>query len=215
MADRRQPNRRCTRRLASFDPRIISYPWQVSPVRGSRSKFDQFYEGFAVDQAAAIGNVAVKRIAPSPFDRRQRSSALRVSADAAILKGDLAMAQRLLIQADVDDPRNPYPEERLTWLDRELNRFEALKSSTQQSGRKFDFLYAPTLRGLSTELSSLPLHPDVFSVPKHELDHAIDGQHDTGLLAKYQESFELPRTFANRPRAASFHRRSICRPRGG
>ena len=98
------------------------------------------------------------------------------------------MAQRLLVQADVDDPRNPYPEERLTWLDRELDRFEALKSSAELSGRKFDFLYAPTLRGLSTELSSLlPLHPDVFSVPKHELDHAIDGQQEAGLLAKYQK----------------------------
>jgi hypothetical protein len=40
----------------------------------------------------------------------------------------------------VDDPRNPYPEERLTWLDRELDRFEALKSSAELSGRKFDFL---------------------------------------------------------------------------
>jgi hypothetical protein len=133
-------------------------------------------------------NVVVKGAASSPFDRRRRSTALCASAEAAILKGDLAMAQRLLVQADVDDPRNPHPEERLTWLDRELDRFEALKSSVGPNGRKFDFLYAPTLRGLSTELSSLlPLHPDVFSVPKHELDHAIDGQQEPGLLAKYQE----------------------------
>jgi hypothetical protein len=133
-------------------------------------------------------NFVVKSAASSPIDRRNRSSALCASADAAILKGDLTMAQRLFVQADVDDPRNPYPEERLTRLDCDLDRFEALKSSAAPSGRKFDFLYAPTLRGLSTELSSLlPLHPDVFSVPKHELDHAIDGQQETGLLAKYQE----------------------------
>ena len=133
-------------------------------------------------------NIVERATKPSPLDRRHRSQALCDSADAAIAKGDLELAQRLLIQADIDDPRNPYPEERLSWLDREIDRFEALKGSTRPDGRKFDFLYAPTLRGLSTELSSLlPLHPDVFSVPKHELDHAIATQGEAGLLVKYQQ----------------------------
>ncbi len=124
---------------------------------------------------------------PLSLDRRARSNALCATADAAIRKGDLKLAQQLLIQANVDDPRNPYPDERLKWLALEIDRFEALKSSAKPNGRRFDFLYAPTLRGLSTELSSLlPLHPDVFSVPKHELDRAIDGRNELGLLAKYQ-----------------------------
>lgn len=133
-------------------------------------------------------NIAERTATLEPHDLRQRSGALCVAADAAVLKGDLELAQRLFIQADVDDPRNPYPEERLARIDREINRFEMLKASAQPDGRKFDFLYVPTLRGLSTELSSLlPLHPEVFSVPKHELDHAIEGQKEPSLLAKYQQ----------------------------
>ena len=133
-------------------------------------------------------NIAERATKASPPDRRERSQALCAAADAAVVKGDLELAQRLLIQADIDDPRNPYPEERLSWLDREIDRFEALKAGAKPDGRKFDFLYAPTLRGLSTELSSLlPLHPDVFSVPKHELDQAIATQGEPGLLAKYQQ----------------------------
>lgn len=132
-------------------------------------------------------NIVERAATPSPIDGHHRSIALCASADAAILKGDLELARRLLIQADIDDPRNRYPEERIGWLDREIERFEALKSSANPDGRKFDFLYAPTLRGLSTEFSSLlPLHPDIFSVPKHELDQAIERQNEPGLLAKYQ-----------------------------
>jgi hypothetical protein len=128
-----------------------------------------------------------ERTEPRPFDPRTRSQALCAAADAAIAKGDLELAQRLLIQADVDDPRNPFPEERLAWVDHEIARFETLKSTATSEGRKFDFLYTPTLRGLSTELSTLlPLHPEVFSVPKHELDHAIEKRSELALLAKYQ-----------------------------
>ncbi len=122
------------------------------------------------------------------FDPRARSKSLCARAEVAIVKGDLELAQRLLTQADVDDPRNPYPEEQLRRLDGEIARFEALKSGATPRGRKFDFLYAPTLRGLSTELSSLlPLHPDVFVVSKQELDRAIEKRNESGLLAKYQE----------------------------
>jgi hypothetical protein len=133
-------------------------------------------------------SIAAEGMKSPLLDRRERSRALCVAADTAVVKCDLNLAQRLLIQADVDDPRNPYPEERLTWVDREIDRFEALKSEVKQHGRKFDFLYAPTLRGLSTELSSLlPLHPDVFSVSKTELDRAIEQRNESGLLAKYQQ----------------------------
>src|SRR5579885_2915530 len=119
-------------------------------------------------------NVAVASKASLPFDRRARSNMLCAAADAAIAKGDLELAHRLLVQADVDDPRNTNPEQRLAALDHEIARFEALKLTAKPEGRKFDFLYAPTLRGLSTELSTvLPLHPDIFSVSKTELDDAI------------------------------------------
>ena len=140
-----------------------------------------------VNVNAETMSAAQKQMEQQPFDGRGRSQALCAVADAAIAKGDLELAQRLLIQADVDDPRNPDPEERLAWVDREIARFEALKSLATPEGRKFDFLYTPTLRGLSTELSTLlPLHPDVFSVPKHELDHAIEKRSELALLAKYQ-----------------------------
>jgi hypothetical protein len=125
---------------------------------------------------------------PKLFDRRARSKHLCASADTAIKKGDFGLAQRLLFQADVDDPRNPSPQERITWLEHHLKHFENMKFDARPNGREFDFIYAPTLRGLSTELSSLlPLHPGVISVPKHELDEAIQGQNERGLLAKYQQ----------------------------
>jgi hypothetical protein len=57
----------------------------------------------------------------------------------------------------------------------------------QPKGPKFDFLYAPTLRGLSTELSSLlPLHPNILAVSKGELDRALEERGEAALLAKYQ-----------------------------
>jgi hypothetical protein len=119
---------------------------------------------------------------------RMQSNDLCSLVDSATLKGDLELAQRLLIQADINDPRNPHPQERLEWIDREIARLEPLESTVRPLGRKFDFLYTPTLRGLSTELSSmLPLHPDVFAVPKHELDRAIECRNESGLLAKYQQ----------------------------
>jgi hypothetical protein len=124
---------------------------------------------------------------PSP-DRRERSRSLCAAAEAAILKGDLDLAQRLLIQADVDDPRWTDPSERLQWLERQIDGFEAIDCSPRHQGPKFDFLYAPTLRGLSTELSSLlPLHPEIFAVPKVELDRALEEGSEMALLAKYQQ----------------------------
>jgi hypothetical protein len=132
-------------------------------------------------------NVAVAGKAPLSFDRRARSNTLCAAADGAIGKGDLELAHRLLVQADVDDPRNPDTEQRLAALDREIARFDVFKATAKPEGRKFDFLYAPTLRGLSTELSTvLPLHPDMFSVSKTELDDAIIKTAEPGLLAKYQ-----------------------------
>jgi hypothetical protein len=122
-----------------------------------------------------------------PVDRRERSTSLCVAAEAAVVKGDLDLAQRLLIQADVDDPRCTDPGERLQWLESQKNRFDEVRSDPQPKGSKFDFLYAPTLRGLSTELSSLlPLHPNIFAVSKGELDRALEAGSETALLAKYQ-----------------------------
>jgi hypothetical protein len=123
---------------------------------------------------------------PTP-DRRERSRSLCVAAEAAILKGDLDLAQRLLIQADVDHPRCSDPCERLQHLECQIDRCEAASSDPQPKGPKFDFLYTPTLRGLSTELSSLlPLHPNIFAVSKVELDRALETGSETALLAKYQ-----------------------------
>src|SRR5262249_17888878 len=123
----------------------------------------------------------------SRVDRRDRSKMLCDAADAAVRKGDLELAQRLLIQADVDDPRNPYPETRLEQVERKIKGLTGTKLSPKRFGRKFDFLYAPTLRGLSTELSSLlPLHPRVFCVSKTELDQAIEQDAQQALLGKYQ-----------------------------
>jgi hypothetical protein len=128
------------------------------------------------------------RVEPPPPDRRERSRRLCVAAEAAILKGDLDLAQRLLIQADVDDPRCTDSREQLQRLACQIDNFEATGSYPKAGGPKFDFLYAPTLRGLSTELSSLlPLHPNIFAVSKVELDRALEERSETALLAKYQE----------------------------
>ena len=117
-------------------------------------------------------------------DRKRRSETLCSWGDKALLKGDIELAERLFIQADVYDPRNGYAEDRLRRVDEKRQEPEgalALKN------RHFDFLYAPTLRGLSTELSSLlPLHPGVFSVSKTELDLALEHGSESLLLAKYQ-----------------------------
>jgi hypothetical protein len=123
---------------------------------------------------------------PAP-NRRERSKNLCVAAEAAVLKGDLDLAQRLLIQADVDDPRCPDPYERLKQLESQIDGFEATSSDPQPKEPKFDFLYAPTLRGLSTELSSLlPLHPNIFAVSKADLDRALETRNETTLLTKYR-----------------------------
>jgi hypothetical protein len=136
-----------------------------------------------------------RRIATRPrVDRRHRSMMLCDEADAAVSKGDLELAQRLLIQANVDNPRNSYPEARLKQVERKINIFRILtnfRRKPKRSGRRFDFLYAPTLRGLSTELSSLlPLHPKVFCVSKGELDAAIADNAEPALLAKYQRQLK-------------------------
>jgi len=117
-------------------------------------------------------------------DRKRRSETLCSWGDNALLKGDIELAERLFIQADVYDPRNGYAEDRLRCVDEERKEPGA---SLALKRRHFDFLYAPTLRGLSTELSSLlPLHPDVFSVSKTELDLALEHHSESLLLAKYQ-----------------------------
>jgi len=119
--------------------------------------------------------------------RRRRAEVLCAAGDAAIGKGDLDLAERLFIQADVDDPRCRYPQDRLAMLDRDMRGRCAPPCCAAHPGRKFDFLYAPTLRGLSTELSTLlPLHPELFSVAKQELDSAIESGTESSLLAKYQ-----------------------------
>jgi hypothetical protein len=57
-----------------------------------------------MNNAVGVMNM-VKRAARSPLlDRHRRSAALCLGADMTVRKGDLELAQRLLIQADVDDP---------------------------------------------------------------------------------------------------------------
>jgi hypothetical protein len=149
---------------------------------------------------------------PLPLDRRKRSRALCVAANAAIRKGDLELGQRLLVQADVDDPRNRYPERRLLWL-RLMGRLKGKKHEPKAKGRKFDFLYAPTLRGLSTELSSLlPLHPDAFCVSKTELDDAIEHTTEPALLGKYQRQLL---NYRNRLKAGLVQHAYIAGQRAG
>jgi hypothetical protein len=63
------------------------------------------------------------------FDRRARSKDLCASADTAIEKGDFGLAKRLLFQADIDDPRNRYAQERITWLEHHIEHFEKGASS--------------------------------------------------------------------------------------
>ena len=148
----------------------------------------------------------------SRVDRRNRSIMLCNAADAAFRKSDLELAQRLLIQADVDDPRNPYPERRLEQIELQLKRLTATELRPKLFGRKFDFLYAPTLRGLSTELSSLlPLHPKVFCVSKTELDAAIEQDAEPALLAKYQRQLM---NYRNRLRAGLVQHAYIAGQRG-
>ena len=53
--------------------------------------------------------------------------------------------------------------------------------------KKFDFLFVNSLRGASTAFQTyLPMHPEVFAVPKSELDIAIENTTETGLLRRYQ-----------------------------
>jgi hypothetical protein len=123
----------------------------------------------------------------SLVDRRERSRSPCVAAEAAILKGDLDLTRRLLIQADADDPTCTDPGERLQWLERQKDRFDEVSSNPQPKGPKLDFLDAPTLRGLSSELSSrLPLHANILAVSKGELDRALEERSETALLAKYR-----------------------------
>jgi hypothetical protein len=127
--------------------------------------------------AAAIQGAIVGHWAS--HHRKRKCETLCSAGDAALLKGDIELAERLFVQADICDPRNTYPEARL--------RVSAVPGVLEPQGRRFDFLYTPTLRGLSTELSSLlPLHPAVFSVAKTELDGAIEHHGESTLLAKYQ-----------------------------
>jgi hypothetical protein len=133
------------------------------------------------------GTMTLGALDPLLVETRIRSGELCAAADVAIRKGDVDLAWRLLIQADIDDPRSRSAQERLTWLAHQAAARACAASAPASAGRKFDFLYAPTLRGLSTELSSLlPLHPDIVTVPKHELDNAIEGRAEPALLAKYQ-----------------------------
>jgi hypothetical protein len=94
-------------------------------------------------------NVVERTATRSRVDRRDRSKMLCDAADAAIRNDDLELAQRLLIQADVDDLCNLYPERRLERLDLKIERLAATKLRPKLFGRnfKFVFLYASTLRG--------------------------------------------------------------------
>ena len=157
-------------------------------------------------------NVVERPAARSCIERRDRSKSLCDAADAAVRKGDLELAQRLLIQADVDDPRNPYPERRLEQVELKIKGLAALKLGPKRFGRKFDFLYAPTLRGLSTELSSLlPLHPKVFCVSKTELDATMEQDAEPALLGKYQRQLL---SYRNRVKAGLVQHAYIAGQRG-
>ncbi|MBI5617189.1 MAG: hypothetical protein HY943_12945 [Gammaproteobacteria bacterium] len=124
------------------------------------------------------------------LDRLAQARWFELQASAAALKGDDAFAERLALQANIYAPAHSSPEERLRALAAARVRQRRAETGTvRRTPRKFDFLYAPTLRGLSTEFSSLaPLHPDVFSVPKHELDHALETATEGALLEKYRRS---------------------------
>ena len=107
----------------------------------------------------------------------------------ALLKGDVECAERMLWQANVYDPTSAYIEVRLNEVVEQAERLHNTTLASGEGRRKFDFLYTPTLRGLSTEFSSLaPLHPQVFSVPKTELDRAIESKGECALLGKYQRA---------------------------
>lgn len=121
------------------------------------------------------------------LERQRHAKQFYMFSGMASLKGDIACAERMLWQANVYDPTSTYPEERLRELADRAKPFPSAVLTSGNNRRKFDFLYAPTLRGLSTEFSSLvPLHPQVFSVPKTELDQAIESDGECALLEKYQ-----------------------------
>jgi hypothetical protein len=122
-----------------------------------------------------------------PLERRRHARELCMQGSTALLKGDTGLATMLFWQANVYDPRSEEPEARL----REAAAVAGQLTDREPdaAGRKFDFLYAPTLRGLSSELSSLvPLHPQLVAVPKSELDVAIERGAEEALLAKYRRA---------------------------
>jgi hypothetical protein len=129
------------------------------------------------------------QLALEPFQRQRHARQLCMMASMGMLKGDIEFAERMLWQADVCNPASTYPEERLREIAKHAERLRIVTPAMGSDRRKFDFLYTPTLRGLSTEFSSLvPLHPQIFSVPKTELDRAIENGGECTLLDKYQRA---------------------------
>jgi hypothetical protein len=117
-------------------------------------------------------------------ERAQQAFRLGEEAQA---KGDIEGAMRLFMQADMCDPHDRDAAERVDCLRRTMQANRRARDDKTPGDRKFDFLYAPTLRGCSTELSSvLSLHPAAFAVPKTELDLALAGYREAALLGKYQ-----------------------------
>lgn len=124
-----------------------------------------------------------------PLERQRHAKQFFMLSGMALLKGDIECAERMLWQANVCDPTSAYPEERLRELADQAKRSARAAPAAGNGRRKFDFLYTPTLRGLSTEFSSLvPLHPQVFSVSKTELDQALESEGEWALLEKYQRA---------------------------
>ena len=70
-----------------------------------------------------------------------------MAAQAVVLKGDLDPAQRLLIQADVDDPWCTDPRERFQWVERQKGRFEVSAPTLSPKGRSSIYSLRPHCAG--------------------------------------------------------------------
>jgi hypothetical protein len=127
------------------------------------------------------------KIAFSRTGRCEKARAAFQLGEQALAKGDFDSAERMFTRADMCDPDASEASDRLSFAQEARRRASALFDRSAPGGRKFDFLYAPTLRGLSTEFSSLvPLRPTVFSVPKATLDLAIADRTEASLLQTCQ-----------------------------
>jgi len=128
-------------------------------------------------------------------ERRDRATRLNAYCDRLLEKRDYEMAAKLFVQIDIlkSGSRRAFRAQKAAT--KTLFKYRSYQANAPEpDAGTFDFLFVTSGRSASTAIQTLlSLHPDVFVLPRHELDHALEDSGERSLLARYQRQIMAAR----------------------